>query len=164
MRRVAFQTWWQARPLDPLDQLQSWSDDWKEKKENKMPIVELQASIAECLRSACTAEMIEAKDDPVRAQAALYIRRAALACRTQVADSLSLLRKIEQTSSSVLDIFPDLELAVSEAEPELAQDFFAIKVRPSMETAPNQAFKARPPKEMCIKSDTFQLARAATCG
>ncbi|CAM9845373.1 unnamed protein product, partial [Heterosigma akashiwo] len=39
-------------------------------------------------------------------------------------ENAALLRKIERTAAAVLDIFADLELAVEEKEPELAQQFF----------------------------------------
>ncbi len=32
---------------------------------------------------------------------------------------------MEQTASSVLDMFPDLELAIEEGEPQLAMNFFS---------------------------------------
>lgn len=47
-------------------------------------------------------------------------------CRKQLMDSTKMLRKVEQTASSVLDLFPDLELAVEEGAPELASDFFSV--------------------------------------
>jgi len=37
---------------------------------------------------------------------------------------LTACRKIEQTATSVLDLFPDLELAVEDNEPLLAHEFF----------------------------------------
>jgi len=39
--------------------------------------------------------------------------------------SMKLLKKIEQTAGQVLDLFPDLTLAVEEQEPELAHEFFS---------------------------------------
>ena len=33
---------------------------------------------------------------------------------------------MEQTATSVLNLFPDLELAVEEGEPELATEFFSV--------------------------------------
>lgn len=45
-------------------------------------------------------------------------------CRSQLVESVKMLRKIDQTATSVLDMFPDLELAVQEGEPTLAIEFF----------------------------------------
>lgn len=45
-------------------------------------------------------------------------------CRTQVQESTKMLHKVEQTSLSVLNMFPDLELALEENEPALAGIFF----------------------------------------
>ena len=37
-----------------------------------------------------------------------------------------MLRKVEQTATAVLAMFPDLELAVEEEEPQLAAEFFKM--------------------------------------
>ena len=37
-----------------------------------------------------------------------------------------MLRKVEQTAAAVLNMFPDLELAVEEGEPALAAEFFGM--------------------------------------
>lgn len=47
-----------------------------------------------------------------------------MVCRSQLGESTKMLRKIEQTSLSVLNMFPDLELALEENEPALAGVFF----------------------------------------
>ena len=52
------------------------------------------------------------------------MREAAVVCRAQVGESTKMLCKIEQTAVSVLNMFPDLELAIEEKEPELARVFF----------------------------------------
>ena len=39
-------------------------------------------------------------------------------------ESTKMLRTVEQTAGAVLNMFPDLELAVEEGEPELAVGFF----------------------------------------
>ena len=40
-----------------------------------------------------------------------------------------MLYKVEQTSAAVLDMFPDLELAVDEGVPQLAHEFFSVVKR-----------------------------------
>lgn len=57
-------------------------------------------------------------------EVAAKIRSAAVMCRWQLNESTKMLRKIERTSMAVLEMFPDLELAVDENEPKLAQNFF----------------------------------------
>lgn len=37
-----------------------------------------------------------------------------------------MLKKVEQTANEVLEMFPDLELAVEEEEPQLAADLFNL--------------------------------------
>mmetsp|Transcript_33982 Transcript_33982/g.44864 ORF Transcript_33982/g.44864 Transcript_33982/m.44864 type:complete len:799 (+) Transcript_33982:93-2489(+) len=56
---------------------------------------------------------------------ASQLREGALLCRNQMRENNSLLRKLERVAAGVLDIFSDLELAVEENEPELAQSFFS---------------------------------------
>jgi hypothetical protein len=41
-------------------------------------------------------------------------------------DNTKMLRKVEQTADVILDMFPDVELAVTEGEPELATVFFNL--------------------------------------
>jgi hypothetical protein len=47
---------------------------------------------------------------------ATQIRKGAALCRQQLMESTKMLRKVEQTACAVLDMFPDLELAVEEGE------------------------------------------------
>ena len=47
-------------------------------------------------------------------EVASQIRQAATLCRTQLMQSLKMLRQVEQTATAVLNIFPDLVLAVEE--------------------------------------------------
>ena len=53
------------------------------------------------------------------------VRRGAALCREQLTESSKMLRQVEQTASSVLSMFPDLELAIEEGEPQLAMNFFS---------------------------------------
>ncbi|CAM9976274.1 unnamed protein product, partial [Choristocarpus tenellus] len=63
-------------------------------------------------------------------QAAARLRKSVALCRESLRESVTLLRKIEQTAAQVLDLFPDLALAVEEGEPALAHDFFStVKVK-----------------------------------
>jgi hypothetical protein len=73
---------------------------------------------------------------------AVEVRKGALLCRIQLLESTKLLRKVEQTATSVLNLFQDLDLAVEvralfrvagikinlfqEGEPELAAEFFNV--------------------------------------
>ena len=81
------------------------------------PLLHLQRSIATCFEEAHASY----KDMP---EVASQVRRGATMCRSQLVESVKMLRKIDQTATSVLDMFPDLELAVEEGEPTLAIDFF----------------------------------------
>jgi serine/threonine protein kinase len=83
------------------------------------PLLHLQRSIAACLDYAHMSylEMPEV---------ATQIRRGAVLCRLQVSESTNMLRKVEQTADAVLNLFPDLELAIEEGEPGLAADFFTV--------------------------------------
>lgn len=57
---------------------------------------------------------------------AVQVRKGAALCREQVTESTKMLRKVEQTATAVLAMFPDLELAVEEEEPQLAAEFFKM--------------------------------------
>jgi serine/threonine protein kinase len=81
------------------------------------PLLHLQRSIATCFEQA----HVEYADYP---EVAAQIRRGAMLCRNQVIESTKMLRKVEQTAKEVLEMFPDLELAIEEDEPKLATDFF----------------------------------------
>jgi hypothetical protein len=59
-------------------------------------------------------------------EVAAQIRLAASLCRTQLTQSVKMLRQVEQTAVAVLQLFPDLELAVEEGEPKLALSFFNL--------------------------------------
>ena len=83
------------------------------------PLFQLQKSIAACFEDAHAAY----QDIP---DVATDIRRGAVLCRQQFQESMKMLYKVEQTSAAVLDMFPDLELAVDEGVPELANEFFTI--------------------------------------
>lgn len=83
------------------------------------PLFQLQKSIAACFADAHAAY----QDIP---EVATDIRRGAVLCRNQFQESMKMLYKVEQTSAAVLDMFPDLELAVDEGVPELANEFFTI--------------------------------------
>jgi len=81
------------------------------------PLLHLQRNIAMCFEKA---HKYYAND----VELASHVRTAAVMCRQQISDSTKMLRKIEQTALAVLNMFPDLELAVEEGEPQLAVDFF----------------------------------------
>jgi hypothetical protein len=81
------------------------------------PLIQLQRSIATCFEEAHGSY----KEMP---EVASQVRRGATICRAQLLESLKMLRKIDQTSTQVIDMFPDLELAVEEGEPSLAMEFF----------------------------------------
>jgi hypothetical protein len=83
------------------------------------PLLHLQRSIAECFEEVHASY----KDLP---EVASEIRQGAALCRDQLTESTKMLRKVEQTAAAVLGMFPDLELAVEEGEPQLAADFFAM--------------------------------------
>eukprot|EP01042_Synura_sphagnicola_P000555 gene555-599_t len=81
------------------------------------PLLNLQRSVASCFDDAHTYFL----DIP---EVAAQVRRGAVLCREQLLESTKMLRKVEQTATSVLNLFPDLELAVEEGEPSLAAEFF----------------------------------------
>lgn len=83
------------------------------------PLLHLQRSIASCFEEAHA----EYHEFP---EVASQIRRGAVLCRHQLVESTKMLRKVEQTAKEVLEMFPDLELAVEEDEPKLAAEFFNI--------------------------------------
>ncbi len=83
------------------------------------PLLHLQRSIATCFEEAHR----HYQDYP---EVAAQVRRGAALCRQQLVESTKMLRKVEQTSKEVLEMFPDLELAVEEEEPKLAADFFNL--------------------------------------
>jgi len=83
------------------------------------PLLHLQRSIALCFEEAHA----EYQEFP---EVASQIRRGAVLCRHQLVESTKMLRKVEQTAKEVLEMFPDLELAIEEDEPKLASEFFNI--------------------------------------
>lgn len=83
------------------------------------PLLHLQRSIATCFEEVHASY----KDLP---EVASEVRQGAALCRDQLTESTKMLRKVEQTAAAVLSMFPDLELAVEEGEPQLAADFFAM--------------------------------------
>jgi len=86
------------------------------------PLLHLQRSIATCFDEVHASY----KDLP---EVASEIREGASLCREQLTQSMKMLRQVEQTAAAVLSMFPDLELAVEEGEPQLALNFFAtVKV------------------------------------
>ena len=85
------------------------------------PLLHLQRSIASCFEQAHLAY----QDIP---EVATRVRRGAALCRSQLTESTKMLHKVEQTATSVLNMFPDLELAVEEGAPELATQFFTNKL------------------------------------
>jgi len=82
------------------------------------PLLHLQRSIATCFDEVHASY----QDMP---EVASEIREGASLCREQLTQSLKMLRKVEQTAAAVLNMFPDLELAIEEGEPQLAANFFA---------------------------------------
>ena len=83
------------------------------------PLFQLQKGIASCFEDAHASY----RDIP---EVASDIRRGAVLCRNQFQESMKMLYKVEQTSAAVLDMFPDLELAVEEGVPQLAHEFFGV--------------------------------------
>jgi len=83
------------------------------------PLLNLQRSIAVCFDEAHASY----QDMP---DVAHKVRRGAALCRDQLTESTKMLRKVEQTASAVLAMFPDLELAIEEGEPQLAVQFFSM--------------------------------------
>jgi hypothetical protein len=79
----------------------------------------LQQTIAVCLRSAFATY----QDVPGVSRA---LRQSAVLCRSQLLENAKLLRKIEHTASSVLDIHDDLELAVDAGQSALARELVAV--------------------------------------
>ena len=82
-------------------------------------LLHLQRSIAACFDEAHQAY----KEFP---EVATQVRRGAGLCREQLTESTKMLRKVERTASEVLNLFPDLELAVEEGEPQMAAAFFNL--------------------------------------
>lgn len=83
------------------------------------PLLHLQRSIATCFEEVHASY----KDLP---EVASEVRQGAALCREQLTESTKMLRKVEQTAAAVLGMFPDLELAVEEGEPQLAAEFFGM--------------------------------------
>lgn len=83
------------------------------------PLLHLQRSVALCFEQAHA----QYQEYP---EVAAQVRRGAVLCRQQLVESTKMLRKVEQTAKEVLSMFPDLELAVEEEEPQLASEFFGI--------------------------------------
>jgi serine/threonine protein kinase len=83
------------------------------------PLLHLQRSIAACFEEAHA----QYQEYP---EVAAQVRRGAVLCRQQLVESTQMLRKVEQTAKEVLNMFPDLELAVEEEEPKLAAEFFNL--------------------------------------
>eukprot|EP01039_Chlorochromonas_danica_P009194 gene9194-10154_t len=83
------------------------------------PLLHLQRSIATCFEEAHAQYQM-------MPEVAVQVRRGAVLCRQQLVESTKMLRKVEQTAAEVLEMFPDLELAVEEEEPQLAAEFFNI--------------------------------------
>lgn len=83
------------------------------------PLLLMQSDIAACFDDALAAYQY-------MPEIATEIRRGADLCRRQLQESTKMLRKIEQTACSVLEMFPDLELAIAEGEPNLANSFFGM--------------------------------------
>eukprot|EP00601_Ochromonadales_sp_CCMP2298_P027966 CAMPEP_0173274590 /NCGR_PEP_ID=MMETSP1143-20121109/2522_1 /TAXON_ID=483371 /ORGANISM="non described non described, Strain CCMP2298" /LENGTH=901 /DNA_ID=CAMNT_0014211413 /DNA_START=111 /DNA_END=2812 /DNA_ORIENTATION=+ len=83
------------------------------------PLLHLQRCIATCFEEVHASY----RDMP---DVAAEVRQGASLCRQQLTESTKMLRKVEQTAAAVLGMFPDLELAVEEGEPQLAADFFAM--------------------------------------
>lgn len=83
------------------------------------PLLELQQSIALCF------EDVQAsfRNYP---EVASEIRLGTTMCRVQVLENSKMLQRVEQTANLVLNLFPDLELAVEEGAPELASNFFGV--------------------------------------
>lgn len=83
------------------------------------PLLHLQRSIATCFEEAHSHYHL-------LPEVATQVRRGAVLCRQQLVESTKMLRKVEQTASEVLGMFPDLEMAVEEEEPQLAASFFNL--------------------------------------
>ena len=83
------------------------------------PLFQLQRNVATCFADAHASY----QDIP---EVATQVRQGAVLCRQQFTESTKMLYKIEQTAAAVLGMFPDLELAVEEGEPQLAGEFFAL--------------------------------------
>eukprot|EP01038_Epipyxis_sp_PR26KG_P008663 gene8663-11706_t len=83
------------------------------------PLLHLQRSIAGCF------DEVHASYQELP-EVAAQIRRGAALCRDQLTESTKMLRTIDQTATSVLAMFNDLELAVEEGEPKLAAELFGM--------------------------------------
>lgn len=136
---------------------------------NLLPLVNIQHSIAQSIElahRACVHSPEDADD----------IKRSAILCRSQLIYTIKLLKKIERTATSVLDMFPDLELAVEDGEPALAHSFFTtVKdwvVRPHMHittftsahfhlsTPPSLPHQLSSPARDCIRSSSSSSSSA----
>eukprot|EP00924_Labyrinthula_sp_SR-Ha-C_P014959 snap_masked-scaffold_9-processed-gene-3.28-mRNA-1 protein AED:0.13 eAED:0.19 QI:0/-1/0/1/-1/1/1/0/787 len=80
-------------------------------------LFDLQAQIATCLKAAYNQFLTDEKISPMVVNSAVGSRELMRATQT-------ILRKLEQTSFSVLGLLPDLKLAVDEGEFMLAKEFF----------------------------------------
>ncbi|CAM9598601.1 unnamed protein product [Ectocarpus sp. 13 AM-2016] len=83
-----------------------------------VPLLQLQARVTAVMESAVGTY----SESPLGAAS---LRRSAALCRESLRESVTLLKKIERTAAQVITLFPDLELAVEEGEPDLARDFFS---------------------------------------
>ncbi len=83
------------------------------------PLFQLQQNVASCFADAHASYA----DIP---EVATQVRQGAVLCRRQYVESTKMLYKIDCTATAVLNMFPDLQLAVEEGEPQLATDFFTI--------------------------------------
>lgn len=81
------------------------------------PLLNLQRSIAACFEESLAAYS-------GLPEVATKVRQGADLCRKQVTETSKMLRKVEQTAKQVLHLFQDLELAIEEEEPKLAENFF----------------------------------------
>ena len=83
------------------------------------PLFQLQQNVASCFADAHASYI----DIP---EVATQVRQGAVLCRRQYVESTKMLYKIDCTATAVLNMFPDLQLAVEEGEPQLATEFFTI--------------------------------------
>ena len=83
------------------------------------PLFQLQQNVASCFADAHASY----KDIP---EVATQVRQGAVLCRRQYVESTKMLYKIDTTATMVLNMFPDLTLAVEAGEPRLASEFFKL--------------------------------------
>jgi len=83
------------------------------------PLFQLQQNVATCFADAHASY----KDIP---EVATQVRQGAVLCRRQYVESTKMLYKIDTTAKMVLNMFPDLQLAVEAGEPRLASEFFKL--------------------------------------